>query len=257
MSSIYNLVADVSSNNPDTPAYFRQLARGGCRAVIVKLTQGSNPGTAYKNPKAANQIKNAMAAGMLVHAYHYASFISPADARNEADWFVSAAQHHQIGTQSVMMLDVESTVIPQNATPCANAFIERVQELGYPRTDVYAMASWYWEHRLDKDQLKAKNRMVARYRASQPGVTNTGTWQFTRTWNGMQQDMSYDFFGYYTEPVGSQGFQLELDSVYYIKPGDSWWLVAHQHGLDMHKLAEMNDTDISTVLHPGRKLIVG
>ena len=79
-----NLVADVASYQPDTLAFFQAMKNAGVKAVIVKITQGSNPGDAYVNPKARNQIKYARQVGLLVHAYHYAKFHGVADAKAEA-----------------------------------------------------------------------------------------------------------------------------------------------------------------------------
>ena len=62
------------------------------------------------------------------------------------------------------------------------------------------MASWFWQGRLNAAQLIAKNKWVANYGVSQPGVDNVGLWQFTSTYNiaGNEVDMSYDFSGFYT-----------------------------------------------------------
>lgn len=60
----FDLMADVSSYQPDTKEFFQALKDKGVKAVVVKITEGSNPGSAYVNPKANNQIKNARAAGL-------------------------------------------------------------------------------------------------------------------------------------------------------------------------------------------------
>lgn len=55
----FPLVADISSYQPNEPAFFQALKNQGVRAVIVKITQGSADGDAYINPKAKAQITNA------------------------------------------------------------------------------------------------------------------------------------------------------------------------------------------------------
>lgn len=72
----FPLVADISSYQPDEPAFFQALKNQGVKAVIIKITQGSAGGDAYINPKAKTQIGNARVAGLLVHGYHYARFVS-------------------------------------------------------------------------------------------------------------------------------------------------------------------------------------
>lgn len=62
----FPLVADISSYQPDEPAFFQALKNQGVKAVIVKITQGSADGDAYINPKAKAQIGNARAAGLAI-----------------------------------------------------------------------------------------------------------------------------------------------------------------------------------------------
>lgn len=192
----YQLVADVSSWNPDTQAFFNQLAKLGVKAVIVKLTEGTN----YTNPKAYNQIKRAWAAGMHVHAYHFARFRDTAQAKAEANYFSNAAKHFGLDKTSVLVADVEASTLPIGGlTGVSNTFLSQLKDNGYPKVDLYTMASWIWSSRIDPKALIAKNLWIARYQATQPGVDNVGTWQFTDNYKGLNVDMSYDFKGLYTK----------------------------------------------------------
>lgn len=196
-----NLVADVASFQPEDLGFFKALASQGVKAVIVKLTEGSADGTAYINPKAQNQIINARKVGLLVNAYHFARYTSIQDAKNEADFFVTVAKRMGIGTDSVMAVDLEASEITPNLNAKTNAFLQYVKDCGYPNVDYYSMASWFWNGTLNPDVILAKNKWVANYGVSQPGVNNVGTWQFSSSWtvNGSKVDMSYDFSGFYTE----------------------------------------------------------
>ena len=245
----YDLVADVSSHNPDSIEFFRKLAKLGVKAVIVKLTEGSNPGSAYFNPKAMKQVQHTAACGMRVHAYHFSQFLDDADAILEALWFIEKAKQLNLGRDSVMAVDCESSALPFNITSSANAFLSTVKSAGYPQTDVYTATSWFWEGRINPDQLIAKNLWVASYGVSQPGVDNVGTWQFTDNFCGLHVDMSYGFSGHYT---GKQAPSEE----YVVQPGDSWWLIAYNHNLDMNALAALNGQTIHDTIHPGQKIKV-
>ena len=169
-----NLVMDVSGYQPDTVNFFQAAKNAGVKAVIVKLTQGSADGDAYVNPKAQAQINNARSVGLLVHGYHYARFNGAQDARNEAKWFVDHAKQFGLGTDSVMALDIEDKANAKYATSDANAFSQAVKDAGYPKVDIYSMASWFWQGRLNAAQLISKNKWVANYGVSQPGVDNVG-----------------------------------------------------------------------------------
>ena len=195
-----NLVMDISSYQPDTISFFQAAKNAGVKAVIVKLTQGSADGDAYVNPKAQAQINNARSVGLLVHGYHYARFNGNQDARNEAKWFTDHAKKFGLGPESVLALDIEDKVNAKYATSDANAFLQAVKDAGYPKVDIYSMASWFWQGRLNAAQLIAKNKWVANYDVSQPGVDNVGTWQWTNNYKiaGTGVDMSYDFSGFYT-----------------------------------------------------------
>lgn len=195
-----NLVMDISSYQPDTVSFFQAAKNAGVKAVIVKLTQGSADGDAYVNPKAQAQINNARSVGLLVHGYHYARFNGNQDARNEAKWFVDHAKQFGLGPESVLALDIEDKANAKYATGDANAFLQAVKDAGYPKVDIYSMASWFWQGRLNAAQLIAKNKWVANYGVSQPGVDNVGTWQWTDNYKiaGTGVDMSYDFSGFYT-----------------------------------------------------------
>lgn len=195
-----NLVMDVSGYQPDTISFFQAAKNAGVKAVIVKLTQGSADGDAYVNPKAQAQINNARSVGLLVHGYHYARFNGNQDARNEAAWFVDHAKKFGLGPESVLALDIEDKANAKYATSDANAFLQAVKDAGYPKVDIYSMASWFWSGRLNAAQLIAKNKWVANYDVSQPGVDNVGTWQWTDNYKiaGTGVDMSYDFSGFYT-----------------------------------------------------------
>ncbi|MFJ6992277.1 MAG: GH25 family lysozyme [Limosilactobacillus mucosae] len=195
-----NLVMDISSYQPDAISFFQAAKNAGVKAVIVKLTQGSADGDAYVNPKAQAQINNARSVGLLVHGYHYARFNGNQDARNEAKWFTDHAKKFGLGPESVLALDIEDKANAKYATSDANAFLQAVKDAGYPKVDIYSMASWFWQGRLNAAQLIAKNKWVANYGVSQPGVDNVGTWQWTDNYKiaGTGVDMSYDFNGFYT-----------------------------------------------------------
>ena len=190
------LVADVSSWNPSTQSFYSDLARRGVLAVVVKLTEG----TTYKNPSAKAQIKAAWNAGMHAHGYHYARYKTAAQAKAEAQYFVQQARTLGLDKSSVLVVDVEDPSLPKtNLTALTNTFLQTVKAAGYTKVDFYTMASWIWSGYLNPAALLAKNRWIARYGASEPGVANVGTWQYTDNFQGLHVDMSYDFHGLYTK----------------------------------------------------------
>lgn len=188
-----NLVIDVSSYQPDTEEFFKAAAKKGAKAVIVKITEGSNPGTAYVNPKAKKQIANARKAGLKVHGYHFADFNGAADAKAEAAWFVKNAKACGLKSDSVMALDIENSAVNSNpATADAKAFLSAVKAAGFPKVAIYSMRSWFTFGRLSASIAPI---WVAEYGVSKPHMTGFKAWQYTNSLviDGVKTDASYDY----------------------------------------------------------------
>lgn len=188
-----NLVIDVSSYQPDTEDFFKAAAKKGVKAVVVKITEGSNPGTAYVNPKAKKQIANAKKAGLKVHGYHFADFNGVQDAKAEAAWFVKNAKACGLKSDSIMVLDIENSTVNANpATADAKAFLSAVKAAGYPKVAVYSMRSWFTSGRLSSAIAPV---WVAEYGVSKPKMAGYKAWQFTDSLviNGIKTDASYDY----------------------------------------------------------------
>lgn len=201
------IVVDVASYQEDTASFFRTLYSKGARAAVVKLTEG----TTYKNPKAAKQIASAIAAGMRVHAYHYAHYTNAATASAEAKFFAAEAKRLGLGAGSVLVADVENQGQGAKLTEATNAFNAATKNSGFPLADVYSMRSWFQDGHLIPAQLNSKNLWVAEYGVTQVKMTGVGTWQFTSNWQGLNVDASYDYSGYYTS-----GDKVKYDAYAYI-----------------------------------------
>ena len=80
-----NLFIDVSGYQEDSVEYFQRAKNQGVMGVVVKLTEGSEDGSAYVNPRAAAQIRNAITAGLHVSCYHFARYTSDADAQRSEE----------------------------------------------------------------------------------------------------------------------------------------------------------------------------
>lgn len=188
-----NLVIDVSSYQPDTLDFFKAAVKKGVKAVVVKITEGSNPGTAYVNPKAKKQISNAKKAGLKVHGYHFADFNGTQDAKNEAAWFIKNAKACGLKSDSVMVLDIENSSINSSpATADAKAFLSAVKAAGYPKVAIYSMRSWFTTGRLSSSIAPV---WVAEYGVKRPGMTGFKSWQFTNSLviDGVKTDASADY----------------------------------------------------------------
>lgn len=105
--AVRNPFIDVSSYQPDTVAFFQAAKNQGAQGVVVKLTEGSEDGSNYINPRAAAQIRNALAVGLRVACYHFARYTSIPDAQNEARFFVKVARQFGMYDDTLMIDDAE------------------------------------------------------------------------------------------------------------------------------------------------------
>lgn len=197
----YPKFIDVASYQPDSLAYFKAAKNKGIKAVIVKLTEGGT-GTKYTNPKATNQIKNAKAVGLIVHAYHFLRATSDKDARGECRYFVKQAKARGIGASSIMAIDVEAgnlTTDKAALTSYINSFTDELHKQGYPKIAIYSNTSWF-KDRIDRSKTITRSFWCAAYGVNQPGIDNAAAWQYSSKFMiaGARTDVSYDFTGFYT-----------------------------------------------------------
>lgn len=184
-----NVFVDVSSYQDDSASFFHKLKDLGAVAVVIKLTEGSNPGSAYVNPKAGAQLASAKAAGMKTGFYHYAQFNGNQDAKNEAAWFVKNLKSIGVATSDPVVLDLESNNNANPATSDAQAFVADVEAAGYTNTVLYASRSWLTSGRVAGS--KFKKVWVAEYNSS-TSYNGWSAWQYTDNWQGLHVDASYD-----------------------------------------------------------------
>lgn len=189
------LFIDLAAYQPDTLDYFQKMWALGVRGAVVKLTEGSEDGSAYINPKAGNQIKNAKAVGMKVSAYHFARYTSNADAKNEANFFVKTAQSFGLPSDTVMVIDAEVKTAADYTGATLSA-MKQVESLGYKTTAVYAARSFWQEKILDESKLY--NIWLAGYGIKDLYVKNAIAWQYDDKFKGYSQDINYDFTGLFT-----------------------------------------------------------
>lgn len=215
-------MADVASYQPKDLAFFQALKAAGISAVVVKLTEG----TTYINPKAQDQILNARLSGLLVHGYHYARFNGHQEARQEAHFFLENAKQCGLDGSSVLVLDAEAAEMSNYASSDCNAFFEVLLNNGFEKIDIYSMKSWFMDGHLNRSELLAKNYWVASYGTDCPGLDRVGTWQYTSEGYilGHQVDLSYDFFGYYTDALPSKKTINPPADVGWVDDlGDEWY----------------------------------
>lgn len=203
---------DVSSHNKEiSVADYKAMKKYGIKGVVVKLTES----TTYRNPYAEGQVKNALAAGLVVSVYHYSWFNTTAKAQAEAVYFAQFATELGLSKNTLMVNDIEEPKIQGTAdhTSTSLAFEKKLKELGYYNVNHYIGLSWLKYGYIDASKLGANKIWVAQY-PYQPtnNLLNTeyGAWQWSYTLSfpeisGKNFDISVDYNKTFTSAFVPQG----------------------------------------------------
>lgn len=271
----YPIIVDVAKFQRSDLAFFQELKDNGAKGVIVQLTAGTDGYPWSHNPRAAEQINNAHAVGLPVHAYHYCYSSGPEGVALEAQNFIN--QFYLLGLDpenSFAFLDEEdNTYNSYYATNDINTWLNAVHEAGIKKCGTYSMSSWFNAGRIVQDNLVDPFIWVASYGTSQPNVDRTNMWQFTDHWNGV--DASYDFnsaligdpnVDYQDKPEVSlptteeQPYVEWKPAVYTIKSGDTLTNISQ---LTQDSIATIiaNNPDqfpngVDSIIYPGNELLV-
>jgi len=202
--------ADVSSFQRDDLGFFQGLVSAGVSGILIKTTQGSSDGDNYINPKSTAQTKNSLAAGMNVGFYHYFKASSVTDSINEAKFFEQSVINLGFGKDTPLCVDVEDPSLnTSEVASYVDAFINYLKDQGYTNVFQYSMASWFNQGILDANKYPT---WVANYGSSDCGARgNIIGWQYTSSWGGGSQDMSYDWGIFDKQPVKTEAVTQPTD----------------------------------------------
>ena len=268
--ALRNLFIDVSGYQEDSVAYFQRAKDQGVMGVVVKLTEGSEDGSAYVNPRAEAQIRNAATVGLRVSCYHFARYTSNADAQNEARFFVKIAKQYGITSDTRMVDDAEVHSVADYNSATA-AFLNEVKALGYTRVGLYSSKSFFTSGILNSHGFDDAKIWDAGYGITDLGIDNAAAWQWTDNGLGMNVDTSYDFDGAFTvgssnsgsvpstpipapQPVEHVGHPAI--GTYTVQPGDTLSGIAAKFGTTYQVLSAINGIGDPNQIWPGQVLKV-
>ncbi|MCT2875526.1 LysM peptidoglycan-binding domain-containing protein [Limosilactobacillus fermentum] len=268
--ALRNLFIDVSGYQEDSVAYFQRAKDQGVMGVVVKLTEGSEDGSAYVNPRAEAQIRNAATVGLRVSCYHFARYTSDADAQNEARFFVKIAKQYGMTSDTRMVDDAEVHSVTDYNSATA-AFLNEVKALGYANVGLYSMKSFFTSGILNSHGFGEAKIWNAGYGITDLGIDNAAAWQWTDNGLGMNVDTSYDFDGAFTvgssnpgtvpstpipapQPVEHVGHPAT--GTYTVQPGDTLSGIATKFGTTYQILSAINGIGDPNQIWPGQVLKV-
>lgn len=233
---------------------------------------GWNTYTQWSYP---TQVRNTIAMGRRAHTYiWWQNVTNNAQAEHVINSFLPQVQTPK---GSIVALDVESGA--QNTYAVQHA-CDMIRNAGYTPM-VYGYKNYLVNH-VDLHYLAAREQLwmaeYADYSVTPnpnynffPSFENIGIFQFTSTYVAGGLDGDVDLTGVTdngyrggnaqkpksTTPAVSAGKQIHRDTHNYtVQRGDSWWKIAHDHGMDMNALASLNNQTINNMIYPGEVLRV-
>lgn len=221
-------VVDISSwQSWMTQNDFNLLKSQGVKAICIKLTEG----TTYKNTYAANQIKMAKNAGLVVSVYHYSTFSSTVGAIAEANYFANRATELGLSKGTLMVNDAEDEKMDTDnvdATKTSNTFAQQLKNNGFTNVLHYASESWVGigKFKLEYDKMGGINNFwIAQYDYSKPSSSKLkwqdkgGAWQYSSKMvlaggsTSKFLDVSIDYKGRFTAS-GTEGGEGAIYRLY-------------------------------------------
>ena len=178
------------------------MAKAGGQFAIVKVSEG----TGYRNPKAASQIKSAIANNMMPMAYHFATFGSnSSQAVAEANYAVSSAKALGLPKGSYIACDWETDQgnnVNGGKNPSANAiiaFMQKVKDSGFQ--PLLYSGAYLLNSNINTAKVNSvfpNSLWVASYATMGridtpnfnyfPSMNGVAIWQFTDNWRGLHVD---------------------------------------------------------------------
>lgn len=252
-----NLFVDISDYQRSDLAFMQGLKNKGVKGVCIKVTEGSADGSAWVSATAGEKIRNAAKVGLVISLYHFARYTSEADARNEANFFVEHAKALGMDDTTLMVDDAEVHTMG-DYTAGANAFTDQVKKLGYKRTSVYSMKSFFTGGILNNHALGDNKIWLAGYGIDNLGIDNADAWQFDDGQgyggNTTGTDASWDFDSCFTvapgkgslptvevpKPQPTQHVGHPATGTYTVQPGDTLSGIASKFGTTYQTLAAIN-----------------
>ena len=157
---------------------FAKVKASGIHFAMLRAGYGKENPAVQTDRKFHQNYSNALKAGLPCGAYHYSYARSAAEAKQEADFFLSIIKGCQFGYPVAFDLEDSSqaNLSRETLTNIAIAFCERVEKAGY-YVCLYTNPDWI-KNRLDMERLKQFDLWLARY-SDTPGRDGIGMWQYS------------------------------------------------------------------------------
>lgn len=146
---------DVSYHNGAVD--WTAIVAAGCEFVIIRLGYGNR----HLDPRFADNVQGALAAGLKIGVYYYSYALTVEDAKAEAQFVQEVLQQYGVNPELGIWYDMEDADgykerngMPDNQTltDMCSDFICSLNAADYPHVGIYASYSWLTD-KIDTSQL--------------------------------------------------------------------------------------------------------
>ncbi len=232
---------------------FQQVKNSGIEVVYIRAGYGTSADRWYQQ-----NYEKAKQAGLRVGMYHYVTARTVAEARDQAQYFVSLLSGKDYDCRPAMDFESFGSLSSQAVNDIGQAYLSVLQNgTGYVPmlySNVYSVET-VWGQGVNRYPLWA-----AQYGPAQP--QSTGYWS---TWAGFQ----YSDAGRVAGISGNVDLDRFKDAIfidqpeapipdgtgciqYTVRPGDTLWAIANRFGTTVRKLAEYNRLQNPNRIYPGQ-----
>lgn len=182
----------TKSQNGSMDIDFADLKTNGIKAVIIRLGHGTT-----RDSAAEGFVKQAKAAGLVVHGYHFYE----QDAKDQVQFSIDNAKAIGLDSNAYYFLDMEGD-ITGSWPDIFRAFYRNWQQAGW-KVGLYASLSKYGLFDLNELKLNNVYKWVAAWGNTQPGVADV--WQYDCSVGlgkyTLQLDKDVDLTGKLVQPI--------------------------------------------------------
>ena len=244
----YDRVAWCTELSPSDYDHFVEMKDDGIQTAVVCIYSSDET-----SPLGTEQTHNARSAGLDVHAFCMTDLKDPWGDALEFTNRLRSLNYDKKARLAVMPMPDEDMPGPEERLKLMFSTIQKY--FADIPIDVVLTKEQLLKGKFIFDLLLANiNLTVGNVGGLNAGIKEAGTWIYTGRFNGHLQLLAYDFYQYYTKVNQFHGFQLGLDNEYEARMGDSWWIIAKQHGLQVLDLLELNHADIADRIIPGQRI---
>lgn len=239
-------VAWCTSMSPSDYDYFMKMKAAGVRAAVINLTLGLG----CWNERAMDQMMAAKMAGMTISPFHL-SIMDPFFVDEEMVTFSERLRFFDFDAGNVTLALMPTFKLTRaRNTQLINQMVTALRATGDYTVDICVQAEDLADGRIAPEDLADPvNLTVINYDDDDAGYPGTGTWIYANEFAGQRQLLGVDFYQHYT--ALARPFD-HANGVYIAQEGDSWRLVAFQHGMAVRDLLRMNSAHETDEIKPGQ-----